>query len=708
MPSPPAGLALRLLFQLILLFHLQADSANIIKYCSDDNFTSSNPYASNLQVLLSNLTASAPTSSTLSSTFSVGTSPATQIFGLSQCRPDVSTAICADCLSDAAATATGNSSDGCGNHKSATLRFDYCLLRYSDRLFFGIPDETLHISVWNLDNASNPAVFDSQLHSLLRDLSPKAASAASRFAVGMRTPEDLDNIYGMAWCTPDLFTSDCAECLYDAAGLLDSRRTGGLVAFPSCLVRFEVFLFFSLSAIPPPAVQPAEAEEPTAQSLALDNGGENAGRKGKNKTNKILLLIAIFGAVTSSTLSAILIILLIRSKALQRIRTRFWINKVDLKNSADSLLFELSVLRKATNNFSEENKLGEGGFGPVYKGVLADGQQVAVKRLSGTSKQGLAEMKNEVLFVAKLQHRNLVRLLGCCLEENEKLLVYEYLPNTSLDKFLFDPARKMFLDWETRFKIIEGIGRGLLYLHEDSRLRIIHRDLKASNILLDANMNPKISDFGLAKLFPIDETQRNASHIAGTYGYMAPEYALHGLFSTKSDVFSFGVLILEIITGRRNSGFQGSDHAMNLLSYVWQYYKKQMAIKVVDRSLCDKFQSQEVLKCLQIGLLCVEDNQRLRPNVASLVVMLSSQSVMLPALAKPAFTGDASICSEDFSVASIDLDLTKLNEKMDGVSGKKDDDHSSFSRNKFKQRFANYTSASPSVNDLTITEMEVR
>ncbi|PKU59765.1 Cysteine-rich receptor-like protein kinase 10 [Dendrobium catenatum] len=671
MPSLPAGPAVPLLFQLILLFHLPTDSANthIMTYCSQDNFTSSNPYASNLQLLLSNLTASAPTSSTLSSTFSVGNSPITQIFGLSQCRPDVSTAICADCLSDAAATATGNSSEGCGNHKSATLRFDYCLLRYSDGPFFGIPDMTVFMYALSVYNTSNPTVFDSQLHSLLRGLSLKAASATSRFAVGMRTSEDMDNIYGMAWCTPDLFSGDCEECLFAAARFLNSLKIGGKVSSQSCMVRYEVFLFFSLdllSAIPPPAVTPAEAKEPKAKTLELDNGVANSGRKG------------------------------------------FWIKKVDLKNSADSLLFELSVIRKATNNFSKENKLGEGGFGPVYKGLLADGQQIAVKRLSGTSRQGLAEMKNEVLFVAKLQHRNLVRLMGCCLEENEKLLVYEYLPNTSLDKFLFDPARKMFLDWETRFKIIEGIGRGLLYLHEDSRLRIIHRDLKASNILLDANMNPKISDFGLAKLFPIDETQRNASHIAGTYGYMAPEYALHGLFSTKSDVFSFGVLILEIITGRRNNNFQGSDHAMNLLSYVWQYYKKQMAIKVVDRSLCDKFQSQEVLKCLHIGLLCVEDNQRLRPNVASLVMMLSSQSVVLPSLTKPAFSGDASISSEDFSVASIDLDSTKLNEKMDGVSGKQADDHSGFSRNKFMQRFANYTSASSSVNDVTITEMEVR
>ncbi|XP_020597964.1 cysteine-rich receptor-like protein kinase 10 isoform X2 [Phalaenopsis equestris] len=399
-------------------------------------------------------------------------------------------------------------------------------------------------------------------------------------------------------------------------------------------------------------------------------------------------------------------ILLLRRKGLGA-------KKTGHRKNTNSLLFELSELRNATNNFSEKNKLGEGGFGRVYKGLLGNGQQIAVKRLSGTSRQGLVEMKNEVLFVAKLQHGNLVRLLGCCLEENEKLLVYEYLTNTSLDKFLFDPAKKRFLDWETRFKIIEGIGRGLLYLHEDSRLRIIHRDLKANSILLDANMNPKISDFGLAKILSIDETQRNTNQIAGTYGYMAPEYALHGLFSTKSDVFSFGVLILEIITGRKNSCFQGSDHAMDLLSYVWQYYKKGMAIKVVDRSLCDKFQTQEVLKCVQIGLLCVQDDQLLRPNVASLTLMLSSHSVMFPALTKPAFNGDESICSEDFSISSKDLNSTKLDEQMDGASSDeswKKDNHAGSSRRKkrLKQRYGNYTPPWVSVNDVTLPEMEVR
>ncbi|KAF2309175.1 hypothetical protein GH714_001047 [Hevea brasiliensis] len=198
--------------------------------------------------------------------------------------------------------------------------------------------------------------------------------------------------------------------------------------------------------------------------------------------------------------------------------------------------FDLRTILTATNNFSLANKLGQGGFGFVYKGQLSNGQEVAVKRLSKNSRQGLEEFKNEVMLIAKLQHKNLVELVGCCIQAEEPMLIYEYLPNKSLDSFLFDETKRAILDWRKRFDIIVGIARGILYIHQDSKLSIIHRDLKTSNILLDAEMSPKISDFGLARIFKRDQIQEKTSRIVGTFGYMSPEYAAFGRFSTKSDI----------------------------------------------------------------------------------------------------------------------------------------------------------------------------
>ncbi|KAJ0700270.1 putative protein kinase RLK-Pelle-DLSV family [Helianthus annuus] len=295
-------------------------------------------------------------------------------------------------------------------------------------------------------------------------------------------------------------------------------------------------------------------------------------------------------------------------------------------------------MKAATNDFSQENKLGVGGFGAVYRGKLEDGHEIAVKRLSKNSGQGDLEFKNEVLLVAKLQHRNLVRLLGFSIEGDERLLIYEYMPNASLDNFLFDPTKRMFLDWEKRYNIINGVAKGLLYLHEDSRLKIIHRDLKASNVLLDEEMNAKIADFGMAKLFKPDETQGNTNRIVGTYGYMAPEYAMHGQFSVKSDVFSFGVLVLELITGQKNQHFQNGENIEDLLSFAWESWNKGMGTDMIDPTLKTRPGSlRNIIRSIHIGLLCVQENVTNRPTMATVVLMLNSLSITLPVPSEPAF-----------------------------------------------------------------------
>ncbi|KAF3957666.1 hypothetical protein CMV_017347 [Castanea mollissima] len=242
--------------------------------------------------------------------------------------------------------------------------------------------------------------------------------------------------------------------------------------------------------------------------------------------------------------------------------------------------------RKRKQNMLIQELGGEGGFGPVYKGKLADGREIAIKRLSKSSGQGLLEFKNEVILIAKLQHTNLVRLLGFCIQEEENMLIYEYMPNKSLDIFLFDSTKKCILNWKTRFNIIEGIAQGLVYLHKYSRLRIVHRDLKASNILLDEEMNPKISDFGLARIFGLKESEENTNRVVGTYGYMSPEYAMNGVVSIKTDVFSFGVLLLEIVSGKKNNSRYHSDHPLNLIEYAWKLWNEEIQVSEIKAESC--------------------------------------------------------------------------------------------------------------------------
>ncbi|KAL9345450.1 hypothetical protein Peur_063125 [Populus x canadensis] len=301
-------------------------------------------------------------------------------------------------------------------------------------------------------------------------------------------------------------------------------------------------------------------------------------------------------------------------------------------------IFSLNRIQAATNDFSEDNRLGEGGFGTVYKGDL-EIQEVAIKRLSKKSGQGLEEFMNESKLISKLQHTNLVRLLGCCAEGEERILVYEYMRNRSLDKFLFDPSEKANLNWSKRFRIIEGIAQGLLYLHKYSRLKVIHRDLKASNILLDDAMNPKISDFGLARMFGSDQTEADTKRVVGTYGYMSPEYAQYGKFSEKSDVFSFGVLLLEIVTGKRNAEFFRDDLPLTLQGWAWELWNEARGLDLIDPSIKDSCESPDrIFRCIHVGLLCVQESPADRPTMPLVVQMLSNDNASLPSPKEPAFS----------------------------------------------------------------------
>ncbi|XP_062021487.1 cysteine-rich receptor-like protein kinase 7 [Rosa rugosa] len=307
-------------------------------------------------------------------------------------------------------------------------------------------------------------------------------------------------------------------------------------------------------------------------------------------------------------------------------------------NAPNLQVFSYTTIKAATNNFLSQNKLGEGGFGPVYKGTLRKGQQIAVKRLSKTSNQGLEEFQNEVTLTATLHHVNLVRVLGYCTKREEKMLIYEYMPNKSLDHYLFDPSNCNLLDWEQRVHIIEGVIQGLLYLQEYSNSTIIHRDLKASNILLDDEMNPKISDFGLARAFRKNEHEANTGRIVGTYGYVPPEYVRRGIYSMKYDVYSFGVLLLQIISGKRSSCLYGLDENLNILEHAYELWKEGRGMDFIDPTLDDSTSSCKLLRCMVVALLCVQENPVDRPSMLEVSSMLKSESAIVISPKKPAFS----------------------------------------------------------------------
>ncbi|XP_044489542.1 cold-responsive protein kinase 1-like [Mangifera indica] len=291
-------------------------------------------------------------------------------------------------------------------------------------------------------------------------------------------------------------------------------------------------------------------------------------------------------------------------------------------------VYTYKELRIATEDFSPANKIGEGGFGSVYKGRLKDGKIAAIKLLSAESKQGVKEFLTEIQVISKIGHENLVKLYGCCVEGNHRILVYNYLENNSLAQTLLGHNQNNIkFYWRTRAKICIGIARGLAFLHEDVRPHIIHRDIKASNILLDKDLTPKISDFGLAKLIP-PNISHVSTRVAGTIGYLAPEYAIRGQLTRKADIYSFGVLVVEIISGRCNTNMRLPTEEQYLLERTWELFERRELVGLVDTSLNGHFDADQACRFLKIALLCTQDTPKLRPSMSSVIKMLTGEKAI--------------------------------------------------------------------------------
>ncbi|XP_040250881.1 cysteine-rich receptor-like protein kinase 10 isoform X1 [Aegilops tauschii subsp. strangulata] len=629
-----------LMLGVLLLFLMPLSATGTAELCGS-NYTTNSTYQSNLAVLAATLPTNASSSLQQFAAATVGQAP-DAVHALALCRGDFANdTACADCV----AASFQGAQQTCPNDEAATVYYDYddvnnqrpgCVLGFSGDSDFlspaaGLTENGTLFEAWNPGNISADATITAaDVHKLLTvTAQDSAADTARRYSTAVM--DAVPTLYSLAQCTPDLSAGDCLVCLQRLIGMVNattSVRQGGRIFVLRCNIRFETFMFFD---------QPMRRINPSSITQAPPTG-KNTGIK------RWIIAICVSSAVALAAFCFMVYCRCLRGRIRKRGLRERRTNKLhggdhelvwDMETGMLSgfSFFEFDQIQEATGNFSEENKLGEGGFGPVYKGHFVQGMEIAVKRLASHSGQGLVEFKNEVQLIAKLQHRNLVRLLGCCSQGEEKILVYEYMPNKSLDFFIFDERRKVLMDWNRRLSIIEGIAEGLLYLHKHSRLRVIHRDLKPSNILLDNEMNPKISDFGLAKIFSPNNNEENSTRrVVGTYGYMAPEYASEGLFSIKSDVFSFGVLVLEILSGKRNSGSHQCGDFINLLGYAWQLWEDRRWIDIVDASLnsfLPKTHPTEIMRCINIALLCVQENAVDRPNMLDVTTMLSSKTMIL-------------------------------------------------------------------------------
>ncbi|KAL2484519.1 Cysteine-rich receptor-like protein kinase 2 [Abeliophyllum distichum] len=515
--------------------------------------------------------------------------------GLVQCYGDLSLPECVLCLAQAR-TVTPR----CYPFNGAKVYLDGCFLRNENYNFF--QEYTGQSDTAVCGNRTQKS-FAFQVSARQAVVNAVSAAPNNNGYARSQVPVSSTNesAYVIADCWRTLSASSCRACLQNAsASILGCLpRSEGRALNTGCFLRYSDTNF--LNPIP-----------------------RNGSSRGKLK---VIIVAAVSSTIVLVIGAVIGVYIWKKHRTIQKKRKGWDDAKKLVKTLNDSSLnFKYSTLEKSTDYFNEANKLGQGGFATVYKGVLQDGREIAVKRLFFHNKQRAANFYNEVNMISSLEHKNLVRLLGCSCLGPESLLVYEFLPNKSLDCFIFDSSKGKELNWEKRFEIIIGTAEGLVFLHENTKTRIVHRDIKASNILLDLRFHAKIADFGLARSFQEDKSHISTV-IAGTLGYMAPEYVAHGQLTEKADVYGFGILLLEIVTGRQNNRSKASDYSDSLLTIAWKHFQERTVDDLFDPNIMlhnyhNIDVKKEIIRIVHVGLLCTQEIPSLRPSMSKALQML--------------------------------------------------------------------------------------
>ncbi|TKY47328.1 Cysteine-rich receptor protein kinase 3 [Spatholobus suberectus] len=567
------------------------------KGCSQYNATDLSNFYQNLNATLDDLRAQVSNQSRHFATAeeAKGANP---VYAMFQCRNYLSKADCVACFAVATAQ-IGNCSAGANGARAI---YDGCFLRYESNGFFDQTTLPGNSMLCGNQTAVGATAFNTTAQKVLNDLQIATPKITGFFAA-TKTLVAGGAIYAIAQCAETVTESGCLDCLTVGYNNIQIclPNTDGRAFDAGCFMRYSETAFF--------------ADNQTIDITPfLEQGGSS--KKG-----------AIIGGVVGGV--GLVVILLALFAFLRRYKKPKKVPRGDILGATElkgPVTYRYKDLKTATKNFSDENKLGEGGFGDVYKGTLKNGKVVAVKKLSlGQSGKMDEQFESEVKLICNVHHKNLVRLLGCCSKGQERILVYEYMANNSLDRFLFG-EKKGSLNWKQRHDTILGTAKGLAYLHEDFHVCIIHRDIKTSNILLDDDMQPRIADFGLARLLPEDQSHLS-TRFAGTLGYTAPEYAIHGQLSEKADTYSFGVVVLEIISGQKSSELRADAEGEFLLQRAWKLYEEDMHLELVDKTLDpDDYDAEEVKKIIEIALLCTQASAAARPTMSEVVVLLKSKN----------------------------------------------------------------------------------